>query len=193
MGNALGPHRTLPKEDLNFLMNNTNFTKKQIKEWYQGFIRDCPSGQLSKKKFIEVYSSFFPTGDADQFCTHVFRTFDKDNSGKIDFNEFLLAINITSGGQPKEKLEWAFQMYDIDGNGTIEKKEMTEIIKAIYSMLGANEATVDLTPEARTEEIFDKMDSNHDGVLTRKEFMDGCMADQQLYSMLLADESNANS
>ncbi|KAM7534537.1 hypothetical protein Aperf_G00000112682 [Anoplocephala perfoliata] len=193
MGNALGPHRTLPKEDLNFLMNNTNFTKKQIKEWYQGFIRDCPSGQLSKKKFIEVYSSFFPTGDADQFCTHVFRTFDKDNSGKIDFNEFLLAINITSGGQPKEKLEWAFQMYDIDGNGTIEKKEMTEIIKAIYSMLGANEATVDLTPEARTEEIFEKMDSNRDGVLTRKEFMDGCMADQQLYSMLLADESNTNS
>lgn len=60
-------------------------------------------------------------------------------------------------------------------------------------MLGANEATVDLTPEARTEEIFEKMDSNHDGVLTRKEFMDGCMADQQLYSMLLADESHANS
>lgn len=43
MGNALGPHRTLPKEDLNFLMNNTNFTKKQIKEWYQGFIVSSPS------------------------------------------------------------------------------------------------------------------------------------------------------
>lgn len=100
---------------------------------YFPFQRDCPSGQLSKKKFIEVYSSFFPTGDADQFCTHVFRTFDKDNSGKIDFNEFLLAINITSGGQPKEKLEWAFQMYDIDGNGTIEKKEMTEIIKVRWN------------------------------------------------------------
>ncbi|VDK78623.1 unnamed protein product [Dibothriocephalus latus] len=128
--------------------------------------RDCPSGQLSKKKFIEVYSGFFPDGDADQFCTHVFRTFDKDNSGKIDFKEFLLAINITSGGQPKEKLDWAFQI-----------------------MLGADETTVDLTPEARTEEIFEKMDFNHDGVLTRKEFMDGCIADQQLYSMLLADDS----
>ncbi|BHF78392.1 neuronal calcium sensor [Sparganum proliferum] len=170
-------------------MANTNFTKKQIKQWYRGFIRDCPSGQLSKKKFIEVYSGFFPDGDADQFCTHVFRTFDKDNSGKIDFKEFLLAINITSGGQPKEKLDWAFQMYDINGNGTIEKGEMVEIIKAIYSMLGADESTVDLTPEARTEEIFEKMDFNHDGVLTRKEFMDGCIADQQLYSMLLADDS----
>jgi hypothetical protein len=60
--------------------------------------KDCPSGQLCRKKFIEVYSGFFPDGNADEFCTHVFRTFDKDNSGIIDFNEFLLAINITSSG-----------------------------------------------------------------------------------------------
>jgi hippocalcin-like protein 1 len=47
---------------------------------------------------------------------------------------------------------------------------------------------VDLSPEARTEEIFEKMDENHDGVLSKEEFMRGCMADKQLYSMLLADE-----
>jgi len=58
----------------------------------------------------------------------VFRTFDSDNSGKIDFKEFLLAINITSAGKPEQKLEWAFQMYDVNGDGTIEPKEMTEII-----------------------------------------------------------------
>ena len=60
--------------------------------------------------------------------------------------------------------------------------------KAIYSMLGADEDNVDLSPEARTDEIFDKMDENKDNILTRDEFMKGCMADKQLYSMLLADE-----
>ncbi|KAL7055621.1 hypothetical protein AAHC03_022737 [Spirometra sp. Aus1] len=188
MGNALASRKKLPKEDLEFLMSNTHFTKKQIKQWYNGFIRDCPSGQLSKKKFIEVYSGFFPDGNAEEFCTHVFRTFDKDNSGKIDFKEFLLAINITSGGRPKEKLEWAYQMYDIDGNGTIERNEMVEIIRAIYSMLGADGSSAELSPEARTEEIFAKMDENKDGVLTRDEFMNGCLSDQYLLSMLLADE-----
>ena len=92
------------------------------------FQRDCPSGQLTRKKFLEVYSGFFPDGNAEKFCEHVFRTFDADHSELIDFKEFLLAINITSAGKPEEKLEWAFQMYDINGDGTIEKKEMVEII-----------------------------------------------------------------
>uniref|UniRef100_A0A1I8GW58 Neuronal calcium sensor 2 n=1 Tax=Macrostomum lignano TaxID=282301 RepID=A0A1I8GW58_9PLAT len=128
MGNTFGQRKKLPKEDMQFLMSNTNFTKKQIKQWYRGFIRDCPSGQLRQEKVHRGLFRIFPDGNADEFCTHVFRTFDKDNSGKIDFKEFLLAINITSGGKPQEKLEWAFQMYDIDGNGRIEKAEMVEII-----------------------------------------------------------------
>jgi len=191
MGGVLLKKKKIDKEDMNFLMSNTNFTKKQIKEWYRGFIRDCPSGQLSKSKFIEVYSGFFPDGNAEGFCTHVFRTFDKDQSGRIDFKEFLLAINISSGGKPEEKLEWAYQMYDIDGNGTIERSEMVEIIKAIYSMLGADESNIEVSPQDRTDEIFDKMDENNDGVLNRDEFMRGCMADKQLYSLLLADDSAA--
>jgi neurocalcin delta len=90
--------------------------------------KDCPDGQLSRAKFLEVYSSFFPQGNAEKFCEHVFRTFDSDNSGRIDFKEFLLAINITSVGKPEQKLEWAFQMYDVNGDGTIDPSEMAEII-----------------------------------------------------------------
>ena len=72
-----------------------------------------------------------------------------DNSGTIDFTEFLLALHITSAGEgssyhhiviiiidghmvimimtqgnAEEKLRWAFRMYDVDGNGTIDRQEM---------------------------------------------------------------------
>lgn len=179
----------LPKEDLRFLQENTNFNRDEIKQWHKGFMKDCPDGQLSKEKFKEVYAQFFPGGDPEAFCDHVFRSFDKDGSGSIEFKEFLLAINITSNkGDPQEKLQWAFSMYDIDGNGTIDKSEMTSIIEAIYSMLGnaIKEQQIE-SPVERTKKIFDKMDTNNDGVLTKEEFIQGCMNDTCLYQMLTAD------
>lgn len=41
-----------------------------------------------------------------------------------------------------------------------------------------------LDPDKRTSEIFAKMDADNDGVITRDEFIRGCMSDQVLYGML---------
>ena len=58
---------------------------------------------------LQIYSKCFPAGNAEEFCVHVFRTFDTDRNGTIDFKEFLLAIDVTSSGSPEEKLNWAFR------------------------------------------------------------------------------------
>ncbi len=46
--------------------------------------------QLPLFLFSQIYSKCFPTGNANEFCDHVFRTFDTDKNGYIDFKEFLL-------------------------------------------------------------------------------------------------------
>ena len=99
----------LSKEDLEYLRANTNYSVDTIIEWYKGFKEDCPDGKLTPDSFMHIYGNSFLTGNAKEFCDHVFRTFDTDNNGFIDFKEFLLAIHVTSSGTPQDKLNWAFR------------------------------------------------------------------------------------
>ena len=56
-----------------------------------------------------MYEKFFPSNDANSFAKNVFRNFDADKNGSIDFVEFMIAIDVTSSGEPREKLMWAFR------------------------------------------------------------------------------------
>merc|ERR1711992_506330 len=169
----------LTKDDLEFLQRKTSFDKEAILDFYKGFIADCPDGKLSPTNFCQIYSKCFPSGNTREFCDHVFRTFDADQNGYIDFKEFLLSIDVTSSGTADEKLEWAFRMYDVDGNGWIDLGEMTRLVGSIYKMLGQQE-----TASERARSIFEKMDIDSDGRVTREEFMRSCLEDDNMMNLL---------
>jgi len=162
---------------------------------------------LTKSEFQKIYAQFFPFGDPTTFADYVFNVFDTDKSGTIDFKEFICALSVTSRGKMEDKLDWAFQLYDIDGDGKISYDEMLKIVEAIYKMVRhqpsphrqlTTHAYFDLqqvgsmvklpededTPEKRVRKIFRMMDKDENGSLDMQEFKEGSQRDATIVSAL---------
>ena len=45
----------LTEEDIKSLKINTHYTEEEIVAWHSGFLKDCPTGKLDKKQFLNVY------------------------------------------------------------------------------------------------------------------------------------------
>jgi Ca2+-binding EF-hand superfamily protein len=176
----------LSPDELLQLTQLTHFDKTELKRWYKGFKKDCPSGQMDRDAFRSLYKQFFPFGDPSRFAEYVFNVFDQDGNGSVDFREFICALSIASRGKVDEKLRWAFALYDLDHDGYITKEEMQQIVESIYKMVGGmvKTGTDEDTPEKRVNKIFDAMDTNKDGKLSFDEFKEGSRHDPTILNTL---------
>jgi len=182
----MGKKNSKLKDDtLDQLCADTYFSEKELKQWHKGFLKDCPNGLLTEQGFIKIYTQFFPNGDPTKFASLVFRVFDENQDGSIEFEEFIRALSITSRGNLDEKLHWAFRLYDVDNDGYITRQEMYDIVDAIYQMVGNQPCSEDEnTPQKRVEKIFNQMDKNHDERLSLEEFKEGSKADPRIVTAL---------
>ena len=122
----------LADEDIDEIRRSTHFTRAEILDLHQKFQTDFPDGAITRDRFVLMYASLFPDGDATRFAKHVFKAYDADGNGVIDFQEFMSTLSIAAKGTVEEKLKWAFHLYDLDGNGEITRVEATEMIMVKY-------------------------------------------------------------
>ncbi|XP_076607756.1 recoverin a [Chaetodon auriga] len=190
MGNTKSS--VLSKELLEDLKSNTKYSEAELCTWYQSFLKECPSGKISKEQFEGIYASFFPNADPTEYARHVFRSFDTNADGTLDFKEYIVALHLTSGGKTLQKLEWAFALYDVDGNGTISNNEILEIVRSIFNMIPPedqkNLPEDENTPEKRAEKIWEFFGKKENDKISEGEFIQGVMDNKDILRLIQYDE-----
>uniref|UniRef100_UPI00358F17FE guanylyl cyclase-activating protein 1 n=1 Tax=Myxine glutinosa TaxID=7769 RepID=UPI00358F17FE len=168
MGNTNGA----PFDDLNAL---------HIHKWYKKFMIECPSGQLTMHEFKQFFGLRDLSVDANMYIEQMFNTFDMNKDGSIDFMEYVAALSLVLKGTVEQKLRWYFKLYDVNGNGCIDRQELLQIIMAIRAINGS---TSNVSAEEYTNKVFDNIDINGDGELSLEEFVEGTKQDKALMEML---------
>jgi Ca2+-binding EF-hand superfamily protein len=90
-------------------------------------------------------------------------------------------------GDINEKLKCAFEIYDLKGDGKIDKREMKKTLNSIYDMLGEDNRRYRRNSkfaEKKVELIFQKYDTDKDNKLSLDEFINGCLNDEYLNQLL---------
>ncbi|KAM4725355.1 recoverin-like [Anableps anableps] len=186
MGNSKSG--AVSKEILEDLKLNTKFSETEIVQWYENFKKQCPSGRISKEEFQNIYRKFFPDSDANTYAQHVFRSFDTNDDGTLDFKEYIIALHMTATGKTTSKLEWAFSLFDVDKNGYITKSEVTEICTSIFKLIPADEvadlAEDEDTPEKRANKLWKVFDKGDDDRVAEGEFIKGLLENEDALRLI---------
>jgi len=121
-------------------------------------------GILTKPQFLEAIEHITHAGA--HFGERLFAIFDESNDEQIDWVEFRMSMHVLCRGSAEERLNYVFQAYDKNGDGTITRDEMVFFLMMANKVGPKEEKRPREDLKKLCEGAFSKMDLNQDGVLT---------------------------
>ena len=153
------------------LATKLDLSQKQIGLKYNNFMKNYPTGEMTKEEFNENSKTM---GIMKKCISEsIFRVFDEDNSGTMDFEEFMMASNCSNMSSPEDKLGWIFGVFDEDGSGSIDYDEVIKLVIGLFNMNGKVEDKEVIL--ACVLDIFEVIDIDGDGEISRDEFVNNAM------------------
>ena len=117
-------------------------------------------GMLSKDEIKVGYSKHYGRLISDKEIDFMFDAVDTDQSGFIDYTEFVVAAMNEKILLNNQRLGSAFKMFDKDGSGSITPEEIKAVLQSQENKL----------PEKVIEAIIKQVDANGDGQISFEEF-----------------------
>lgn len=138
----------------------TSDERKQLMKTFTNLDKNG-DGLLSKEEIIEGYTKTMGKKKAEIEVEAIFERIDSDQSGFIDYNEFLTACMDKKDKFSTIKLQQAFALFDRDGDGFITSEEICKTLG------GGQSEEVD---KQSWEDIIKQVDENGDGKVSFTEF-----------------------
>ncbi|KAL0810683.1 hypothetical protein ABMA28_010013 [Loxostege sticticalis] len=115
--------------------------------------------EITRDQFRKILVSKNPF-----FTERVFQIFDEDDSGAISLQEFIAAVHRFAGQTPDDKIRFLFEVYDLDGDGLIQHRELQHVMRACMEENGmqfSDEQLLELTGA-----MFEDADTENRGAIT---------------------------
>ncbi|KAF9089337.1 hypothetical protein BGX23_006757 [Mortierella sp. AD031] len=128
-GNTATPDNLLQE-----LLQKTHFDNVELDAMYSQYLSlstlDQDGGGITRLTFEQALG---PLGLEKNLITdRIFRFFDQDDDETISFKEMACGLSVLCKGNFEEKITFAFQGYDLDGDGYISREELHEMFKAYF-------------------------------------------------------------
>eukprot|EP01029_Cantina_marsupialis_P021825 TRINITY_DN528661_c0_g1_i1.p1 TRINITY_DN528661_c0_g1~~TRINITY_DN528661_c0_g1_i1.p1 ORF type:complete len:153 (+),score=26.51 TRINITY_DN528661_c0_g1_i1:58-516(+) len=113
------------------MSHTTNFDRDELKELQVAFRALCSKRgnqfTVTRAEFSEVLATVGIDESDKVILDRLFTLFDTSGDGQINFRDFIVGMSTLIRGDVTEKLNFAFEMFDLDGSERIQKDEMLHV------------------------------------------------------------------
>jgi len=170
----IGKDEKLTTDEIDELMNCSHFDKNELNDLFQEMLKKYPNGQMSQAQFIDFLNRLGMKNS--NIINILFKVFDLNKDSTVDFKEVVCGLSVLVRGNTQEKISFAFQIYDYNGDGRLSKEEVFSIIMSVYNFVGKmNRGDPTVAALDIVDQLFSDVDVNNDGFLSLAEFEQGCM------------------
>ena len=130
-GGAAEKYSLRRRKSFDWFVREAHVDRALVEDAFDDFCRGRPDedGQLDHGGFCQALGL-----SRDAYTNRLVRIFDLDNSGQVGFREYVYGLSKFTGDDFDTIIEFAYRLFDLDGDGTLDKNELYQALKSALSV-----------------------------------------------------------